>query len=68
MSFTVKANGLHGSQLIHRRKSPEAALKKARELLKTCYEVHTHDPGGARLRFVGIRRHSTHASSLGGCS
>ena len=46
MSFTVKANGLHGSQLIHRRKSPEAALKKARELLKTCYEVHIITPEG----------------------
>ena len=40
MSFTVKANCQNGSQLIHRRKSPEAALKKARELMKTCYEVH----------------------------
>jgi hypothetical protein len=68
MTFTVKANCHNGIKVTHRRKSPEAALKKARELLKTCYEVHTHDPGGARLRFVGIRRHSTHASSLGGCS
>jgi hypothetical protein len=46
MNFTVKANGLHGIQLIHRRKSPEAALKKARELLKTCYEVHIITPEG----------------------
>jgi hypothetical protein len=46
MSFTVKANCHHGSQLIHRRKSPEAALKKARELLKTCYDVHIITPEG----------------------
>jgi hypothetical protein len=46
MSFTVKANCQHNSQLIHRRKTPEAALKKARELLKTCYEVHIITPEG----------------------
>jgi hypothetical protein len=46
MSFTVKANCHHGSQVIHRRKTPEAALKKARELLKTCYEVHIITPEG----------------------
>jgi hypothetical protein len=46
MSFTVKANCQNGSQLIHRRKSPEAALKKARELLKICYEVHIITPEG----------------------
>jgi hypothetical protein len=46
MSFTVKANCQHGIQLIHRRKSPEAALKKARELLKTCDEVHIITPEG----------------------
>src|ERR1700723_1060152 len=45
MSFTVKANCQHGIQLIHRRKSPEAALKKARELLKTCDEVHIPPKG-----------------------
>jgi hypothetical protein len=43
MSFTVKANCQIGSQLIHRRKSPEAALK-TRELMKTCYEVHIITP------------------------
>jgi hypothetical protein len=46
MRFTVKANCHHGSQLIHRRKTPEAALKKARELLKTCYDVHIITPEG----------------------
>jgi hypothetical protein len=46
MSFTVKANCQNGIQLIHRRKSPEAALKKARELLKICYEVHIITPEG----------------------
>jgi hypothetical protein len=46
MSFTVKANCQNGSQVIHRQKSPEAALKKARELLKTCYAVHIITPEG----------------------
>jgi hypothetical protein len=46
MSFTIKANCQNGSQVIHRRKSPEATLKKARELLKVCYEVHIITPEG----------------------
>jgi hypothetical protein len=46
MSFIVKANCQHGSQLIYRRKTPEAALKKARELLKDCHEVHIITPEG----------------------
>jgi hypothetical protein len=46
MSFTVKANCHNGIQVTHRRKSPEAALKKARELSKTCYEVHIVTPEG----------------------
>jgi hypothetical protein len=46
MSFTVRANCLHG-ELIHRRKTPEAALRKARELAKTgCYNVHIVTPEG----------------------
>jgi hypothetical protein len=46
MSFTVKANCQHG-QLIHRRKTAEAALKKARELSKNgCYDVHIVTPEG----------------------
>jgi hypothetical protein len=46
MTFIVKANCHYGSQLIHRRKTPEAALKKARDLLKTCYDVHIVTPEG----------------------
>jgi hypothetical protein len=46
MTFIVKANCHHGSQPIHRRKTAEAALKKARELLRTCYEVHIITPEG----------------------
>lgn len=46
MSFTVKGNCQHG-ELIHRRKTPEAALKKARELSKTgCYNLHIVTPEG----------------------
>ncbi len=46
MNFTVKANCQHG-ELVHRRKTPEAALKKARELSKTgCYNVHIVTPEG----------------------
>jgi hypothetical protein len=33
MSFTIKANCQNDRQVIHRRKSPEAALKRARGLL-----------------------------------
>jgi hypothetical protein len=46
MSFTIKANCQNGSQLTHRRKTPEAALKKARELEKICHEVHIITPEG----------------------
>ena len=46
MSFTVKAMCQHG-ELIHRRKTAEAALKKARELAKTgCYDLHIVTPQG----------------------
>jgi hypothetical protein len=46
MNFTVKASCQHG-ELVHRRKTPEAALKKARELSKNrCYDVHIITPEG----------------------
>jgi hypothetical protein len=46
MNFTVKAMCQHG-ELVHRRKTSEAALKKARELARTgCYEVHIITPEG----------------------
>jgi hypothetical protein len=46
MSFTVKGIGQHG-ELVHRRKTSEAALKKAREMSRTgCYDVHIVTPEG----------------------
>jgi hypothetical protein len=46
MSFIVRANCQHG-ELIHRRKTPEAALRKARELSRAgCYDVHIVTPEG----------------------
>jgi hypothetical protein len=46
MSFTVKGRCKHG-ELAHRRSTPEAALKKARELARTgCYDVHIVTPEG----------------------
>jgi hypothetical protein len=46
MNFTVKANCQHG-ELVHCRNTPEAALKKARELSRNrCYDVHIITPEG----------------------
>jgi hypothetical protein len=46
MSFTVKGMCRHG-ELAHRRKTAEAALKKARELARAgCYDVHIITPEG----------------------
>jgi hypothetical protein len=45
MSFTVKGMCQHG-ELAHRRGTAEAALKKARELSKTCYDIHIITPQG----------------------
>jgi hypothetical protein len=46
MSFTVKAMCQHG-ELLHRRKTSEAALKKAREMSRAgCYNVHIITPEG----------------------
>ena len=46
MSFTVKGICQHG-ELVHRRKTADAALRKARELSKTgCYNVHIITPEG----------------------
>ena len=60
MSFTVKAMCQHG-ELLHRRKTAEAALKKAREMSRAgCYNVRVDGrctasaiAWGARL----VRRH-----------
>ena len=46
MNFTVTGRCQHG-ELAHRRSTPEAALKKARELAKSgCYDVHIVTPEG----------------------
>lgn len=46
MSFTVKGICQHG-ELEHRRKTSEAALKKARETSRTgCHEIHIVTPEG----------------------
>jgi hypothetical protein len=46
MSFTVKGMCKHG-QLVHRRKTAEAALRKARELSRAgCYDLHVITPEG----------------------
>ena len=45
MSFAVKARCKFG-EVIHRRSSPEAALRKAKELSKTCYDIHIVTPEG----------------------
>jgi hypothetical protein len=46
MSFTVTGRCKDG-ELAHRRRTPEAALRKAQELTKTgCYDVHIVTPEG----------------------
>ena len=46
MRFIVKASCQHG-EILHRRKTPEAALKKAIELLRIgCYDLHIITPEG----------------------
>ena len=42
MRFSIKAKCRDG-EILHRRKTPEAALKKAREMSQTgCYDIHIH--------------------------
>ena len=46
MRFSIKARCQHG-ELIHRRKTAEAALKKAREMSRTgCYDIYITTPQG----------------------
>ena len=46
MSFSIKARSQHGD-LVHRRKTAEAALKKAREMSRAgCYDVYITTPEG----------------------
>jgi hypothetical protein len=47
MSFVVRAYCQQRGEITHRRKTPEAALRKARELSKLgCYDVHIVTPEG----------------------
>lgn len=46
MSFSVRAKCQHG-ELLHHRKSAEAALKKAREMSRNgCYDIYITTPEG----------------------
>ena len=46
MSFSIKAMCKHG-ELVHRRKTAEAALKKAREMSRAgCYDIYITTPEG----------------------
>jgi len=46
MSFSIKGMCKHG-ELAHRRKTAEAALKKAREMSRTgCYDIYITTPKG----------------------
>jgi hypothetical protein len=46
MSFSIKAMCKHG-ELLHRRKTAESALKKARELSRAgCYNIYITTPEG----------------------
>ncbi len=46
MSFSIKAMCKHG-EILHRRKTSEAALRKAREMSRAgCYDIHIITPQG----------------------
>lgn len=46
MNFCIKAKCEHG-ELVHRRTTAQAALRKARELARSgCYDVHIVTPEG----------------------
>jgi hypothetical protein len=59
MNFIVKASSQQG-EIRHRRKTPEAALKKARELSRArCYDLHIITPEGrdyASAEFADLPR------------
>ena len=63
MSFSIRAMCRHG-ELLHRRKTSEAALRKARELSRAgCYDIHIITPEGrdyASSEFGDLPR--THAA------
>ena len=68
MRFVVKAYCQQHGEIVHRRKTPEAALRKARELLKLrCYDVHIVTPEGRDYASSEIWRNSAHRSFATGC-
>ncbi len=55
MSFSIKAMCKHG-ELAHRRKTADAALKKARSCRRTgCYDVYITDARRAGLPLIRVR-------------
>jgi len=47
MSFAIRAKSRQHGELVHRRKTAEAALTKAREMSRTgCYDVTITTPEG----------------------
>ena len=61
MSFSIKATCQHGD-LVHRRKTADAALKKAREMSRAgCYDIHHHDARRAGLPLFRVRGFAAYA-------
>ena len=74
MTFSVKAKCKDG-EILHRRKTPEAALRKAREMSQTgCYDIHITTPEGrdyhssefADLPRTPVARHRSQPSRVDG--
>jgi hypothetical protein len=74
MRFSIKAKCRDG-EILHRRKTPEAALKKAREMSQTgCYDIHITTPEGrdyhssefADLPRTPVARRPSQPSRVGG--
>jgi hypothetical protein len=74
MRFSIKAKCKDG-EILHRRKTPEAALKKAREMSQTgCYDIHITTPEGrdyhssefADLPRTPVARRLSQPSRIGG--
>ena len=58
MSFSIKVTCKHG-ELVHRRKTAEAALKKAREMSRAgCYDIYITTPG---LPLIRVCRFASYA-------
>ncbi len=61
MSFSIKAMCQHGD-LVHRRKTADAALKKAREMSRAgCYDIYITTPEGRTDYTLRVRRFAPYA-------